>query len=240
LVQHAALGAAPKHAPLAHADVDDAYQHPIESCPHVASVVAFSQASPAALHVALTAQVHVAGPAAPPPVHVWFVPHAVGVPQAPLVPHTCGPLGEHVVEPGVHWPWQTPTHAPQTPAPPQYGSAVGHATAVPHAPLAHVSTLLPEHRIAPAAQTEASIPDSVIASIELPVSPVLPVSPRWLSPWVASVAPPSPPLPLPLLLPALASTPEPTLGNSPRSVVQETTETTEASATTTDGRAMPS
>jgi hypothetical protein len=34
----------------------------------------------------------------------------------------------------------------QTPAPVQYGSAVGQAVAGPHAPFVHVSTLLPEQR----------------------------------------------------------------------------------------------
>jgi len=236
LVQHDAFGGVPKHAPFVHGDVDDGYQHPIESCPHVASVVAFSQASPEAVHVALIAHVHVAGPALPPPVHVWFGPHAVGVPQAPLLPHTCGPIVEQVVEPGVHWPWQTPIHAPQTPAL-QYGSAVGHATGWPHAPFVHVSTLLPEHTVAPLVHTAASLPVSPLpVSPGLPpVSPAVPVSPGWLpSPMVASVGAPSTPLPLS----ALASGPGPPLEKSPRRDVHATTETVETKATMSDARAM--
>jgi hypothetical protein len=92
------------------------------------------------------AHVHWAVPALPPPVHVWCAPQAVGMFHDPCGLQVCGPLGEHVVSPGVHWPWQVPMHALQTPVPVQYGSAVGQGVATPHAPFVHVCTLLPEQR----------------------------------------------------------------------------------------------
>lgn len=231
-VQHDAFGAAPKHAPLGHVDVDDGYQQPIESWPQVASVVPLSHAKPWPLHVAFIAQVHMAVPALPPPVQVWCGPHATGAFHEPLLLHVWGPIVEHVVEPGVHWPWHTPEHAPQTPAPLQNGSAMGHATGALHAPLVQVSTPLPEQRFAPDVHTAASLPGEgpspVVTSAGLPLSVVvtMPVSPVVPSVIPASaLASGSLPLPVPAL-------------KSPSRDVQAHSEQAETKATRIEARDM--
>src|SRR5947209_9127065 len=68
------------------------------------------------------------------------------MPHDPCGVQVCGPPGEQVVSPGVHCPWHVPMHALQTPAPVQYGSAVGQGAAAPQAPFVQVCTLWPEQR----------------------------------------------------------------------------------------------
>ncbi len=116
LVQHEAEPGLPEQAPPVHVEVADAYQQPCASWAHVASVVPLAHDGPALPAMeqigSVTTQVHTAAPALPPPVQLWCAPHAVAMPQAPVVSHFCGPLAEHLVSPGVHTPWHAPpTHA---------------------------------------------------------------------------------------------------------------------------------
>jgi hypothetical protein len=150
LVQHCALPALPKHAPFVHVDEEDAYQHPCASWAQVARVVLFSQVRPAALQAGSLTHPQAAGEAPPPPVQAWWAPHGIGGPHAPVASHVCTPpLGEQVVEPGLHTPWQAPeTHA-----------LFMHGMGVPQWPLAsHPWTELPEHCVEFGEQEPAHAP----------------------------------------------------------------------------------
>jgi hypothetical protein len=65
LVQHAALPAAPVHAPPVQGVFDEATLHPSASCEQMANVVALAQVGPAAAQSASCLHVHLADPAAP-------------------------------------------------------------------------------------------------------------------------------------------------------------------------------
>ena len=65
LVQHAALPAAPVHAPPVQGVFDEATLHPSASCEQMANVVALAQVGPAAVQSASSLHVHLADPAAP-------------------------------------------------------------------------------------------------------------------------------------------------------------------------------
>ena len=73
LTQHEAEPGLPEQAPPVHVVGADAYQHPCMSCAQVASVVPLAHAGPAlaaAVHGASATHVHIAAPAAPPPVQL--------------------------------------------------------------------------------------------------------------------------------------------------------------------------
>ena len=59
---------------VVHADVADSYTQFCESFEHVASVVAFAQVVPMALHTGSVLHVHSPAPAVP--VQLWWVPQA--------------------------------------------------------------------------------------------------------------------------------------------------------------------
>ena len=166
-VQHCALPGLPKQAPFEHIDVEDAYQQPCASCAQEAMVEPLAHAEPDMLHVGSMLHAQAAGPASPPPLQLWCIPHPIGDPHMPPAPHRWrAALPEHCVEFGTH----EPAHAPIEHIP------LMHGTGVPHAPPTHVCTSLPEHRVACGLQVGApSLPS--LASPSFDASPWFDASP---------------------------------------------------------------